>query len=205
MNNISLLLKYFPDLSEEAQQKFSLLLSLYEEWNSKINVISRKDMEFFMERHVLHSLSLAKAATFKPGAIQLDLGTGGGFPGIPLAILMPDVPFLLVDSIAKKIKVVEEVAQALELKNVSIVCGRAETQKVVVDRVITRAVAPLPQLIEWTKPFAKTNPRFRGILALKGGDLKDEIRGIQPKPSITPISKWFEEAFFETKSVVRYG
>lgn len=204
MNDISLLLKYFPDLTPEAQQKFSLLPSLYEEWNARINVISRKDMEHFTERHVLHSLALAKAATFKPGALQLDLGTGGGFPGIPLAILMPDVPFILVDSIAKKIKVVEEVAQALELKNVKIVCGRAESLKVVIDRVVTRAVAPMPQLIEWTKPFAKSNPRFRGILALKGGDLKEELRGIQPKPTVTPISKWFEEEFFETKSVVRY-
>jgi 16S rRNA (guanine527-N7)-methyltransferase len=159
-------------------------------------------MEHFMERHVLHSLSIAKYITLKSGWYVGDLGTGGGFPGIPLAILFPEVQFVLMDSVGKKIKVVEEVVKALNLKNVRAIWGRAEEQKVKLNLVVTRAVAPLPQLIEWSKPLLKH--QSQGIIALKGGDLSEELKGYGKKTTLQPLSDFFDENFFETKSLVHY-
>lgn len=197
-----LLQKYFPDLSDRQLEQFSYLPELYDEWNAKINVISRKDMDFFMERHVLHSLSIALYQKMKAGWWVADLGTGGGFPGIPLAILYPDVTFTLIDSIGKKIKVVQAVTEALELKNVKTVWGRAEEQKIHVNLVVTRAVAPLPDLVKWATPLLKT--QSKGIIALKGGDLSEELQGFKKRSDITPLSQYFEEPFFESKFLVHY-
>lgn len=203
MDNIALLLNHFPGITDAQTALFSQLPELYTYWNERINVISRKDMDHFMERHVLHSLSIAKYMTLKSGWYVGDLGTGGGFPGIPLAILFPEVQFVLMDSVGKKIKVVEEVAKALNLKNVRAIWGRAEEQKVKLNLVVTRAVAPLPQLIEWSKPLLK--PQSQGIIALKGGDLSEELMGLTKRTKVQPLSAWFNEDFFETKVLVHYS
>lgn len=196
---------YFPDLTDEQKERFSRLKDLYAEWNAQINVISRKDMDDFYERHVLHSLGIAKVMAFAPESSVLDIGTGGGFPGIPLAILFPEVQFHLVDSIGKKIKVVTEVAQALGLTNVHATHARAEDIKEQYDFIVSRAVTAMPAFMPWTKgKFLKRsiNPLNNGILYLKGGDLKEELAGIRHPYIVHPLKDIFKEEFFETKAVV---
>ena len=202
---MELITKYFPNLTNEQIEKFRHIESLYFEWNSRINVISRKDMEHFYERHVLHSLGIAKVIQFTPGAHVLDVGTGGGFPGIPLAILFPETKFLLVDSIGKKIKVVKEVAQAVGITNVDAIQARAEDVKGKFDFVVSRAVTTLPDFIKWVENKIKKESRNslqNGILYLKGGDLDAELAALQNKWQVYNLSDYFEEEFFETKKVV---
>ncbi|GAA0875270.1 16S rRNA (guanine(527)-N(7))-methyltransferase RsmG [Wandonia haliotis] len=197
--------KYFPDLSDEQHEKLAQLKAVYEHWNNQINVISRKDMDDFYERHVLHSLAIAKVINFRPGTKILDIGTGGGFPGIPLAILFPECHFFLVDSIGKKIKVVKEVAAELELKNVRAAHERAENIKEKFDFVVSRAVTAMPRFLPWTNnKFLKeqNNSYPNGIFYLKGGDLTEELKGIRQDMEIVDLTKFFDEAFFETKKVV---
>ena len=194
---MNILKKYFPDLSAEQIQKFEQLLPLYSEWNEKINVISRKDLDNFYERHVLHSLSIANVISFQPGETVLDIGTGGGFPGIPLAILFPETQFILSDSIAKKITVVNEVKTALQLTNVVTIAERAENIKQEVDYVVTRAVAKMSDLLFWSK-----NKHPKKIIALKGGDLKEELEPIKKNIRNVELKDFFEEEFFETKKIV---
>ncbi|HQV79156.1 MAG TPA: 16S rRNA (guanine(527)-N(7))-methyltransferase RsmG [Chitinophagales bacterium] len=194
MNTIK---KYFPELTAQQLNKFELLFSLYAQWNEKINVISRKDMDNFFERHVLHSLAIAKINSFENKSIVLDIGTGGGFPGIPLAIYFPEVTFILTDSVAKKITVVNEVVKALDLKNVSTKIERAENINLNVDYVVTRAVAKMSDLIFWSK-----NKNPKKIIALKGGDLKDELNNIKKNIRIIDIHEFYSEEFFETKKIV---
>lgn len=202
---MELITNYFPDLTNAQLEKFSLLEALYIEWNSRINVISRKDMEHFYERHVLHSLGIAKVIQFTPGAQVIDVGTGGGFPGIPLAILFPETKFLLVDSIGKKIKVVQEVAETAGIKNVEAIKARAEDVKGKFDFVVSRAVTTLPDFIKWVENKIKRESRNtlqNGILYLKGGDLESELAPLQNKCQVYSLSEYFEETFFETKKVV---
>lgn len=201
---IEKVLAYFPDLSDDQVQKLSALKDLYEEWNAMINVISRKDMDSFNERHLLHSMAIARLIAFAPGAQVLDVGTGGGFPGIPLAILFPETEFVLVDSIGKKIKVVNGVAEALGLTNVTAIHGRAEDVKMNFDFVVSRAVTQMPKFVDWVKRKFKSHSQHtlpNGILYLKGGDLTEELADF-PKAQLFPISDFFEEDFFETKYVV---
>ncbi len=201
------ILKYFPKLTLEQQNQFAALLPLYSEWNEKINVVSRKDIENLNLHHVLHSLAISKITGFKDGSRVLDLGTGGGFPGIPLAILYPSVSFLLVDSTAKKIRVVQEVATALSLKNVEAQHIRVEDIKgVQFDFIVTRAVTSLDQLFRWSRRLIKTkhiNALPNGILALKGGNIREEVKALGKGQyvEITNISKFFEEEYFEEKVV----
>jgi 16S rRNA (guanine527-N7)-methyltransferase len=197
--------KYFTDLSAEQIHQFAQLSALYKEWNEKINVISRKDEENLLERHVLHSLSIAKVMPFLPGSLVLDVGTGGGFPGIPLAILFPNVEFHLVDSIGKKIKVVNEVKESLGLLNVLAEQARVETLQRKYDFVVSRAVTRLPELYKWVQfKFLKESKHElkNGILCLKGGDLIEEIGEMNTYVKTWPIQDFFEEEFFETKKVV---
>jgi 16S rRNA (guanine527-N7)-methyltransferase len=199
-----LVLKSFPELSEKQKAQFNELQSLYEFWNAQINVISRKDEGNFYERHVLHSLSIAKVITFKNYTKILDIGTGGGFPGIPLAILFPECQFTLVDSIGKKIKVVQEVSKAIGLTNVEALHGRAEEVNDHFDFIVSRAVTAMPQFLKWTKgKFSRRNAhaRLNGIFYLKGGDLEEELKGIIGVETY-PIKALFEGEFFETKYVV---
>ncbi len=197
--------KYFTELSDTQIQQFNRLGSLYNEWNEKINVISRKDMEHFYERHVLHSLGIAKVIQFKPGTKILDVGTGGGFPGIPLAIMFPEVDFFLVDSIGKKIKVVQAVAEELGLKNVRAAHSRAEDIKEKFDFVVSRAVTRLINFYPWvhqkfsTKQF---NDLDNGILYLKGIELSEEFDELHKPYQLFALSSYFEEEFFETKGVI---
>jgi 16S rRNA (guanine527-N7)-methyltransferase len=202
---MELITKYFPDLTDDQLNKFRQLEALYMEWNSRINVISRKDMEHFYERHVLHSLGIAKVIQFLPGAQVLDVGTGGGFPGIPLAILFPETKFLLVDSIGKKIKVVQEVVEAAGITNIEAIKARAEEMKGKFDFVVSRAVTTLPDFIKWVENKIKRESRNtlqNGILYLKGGDLEAELALLLTKCKVFNLSDYFEEEFFETKKVV---
>lgn len=198
------ILKYFPDLSEKQIEAFLKLKDLYFEWNEKINVISRKDIDELYIKHVLHSLAIAKVMKFKDGSEVLDVGTGGGFPGIPLAILFPEVKFHLVDSIAKKILVVSEVANVLELKNVKAETQRVEKLKSKYDFIVSRAVTQMPKFVGWVRGKIKKehiNPLPNGILYLKGGDLSEELKDFKIA-EIYPISDYFSEEFFDTKKVV---
>ena len=201
---LELIEKYFPELSPDQYDQLRALEGLYRHWNEQINVVSRKDIDALYERHVLHSLGIAKVVTFKAGARILDVGTGGGFPGIPLAILFPKTQFVLVDSIGKKIKVVNQVAQTLGLDNVSAFHQRAEAVDADFDFVVTRAVTRMQGLVQWTSQkirLESLHSLSNGILALKGGDLTDELRRYK-KASIYPLSNYFDAAFFETKVVV---
>ncbi len=200
-----LILSYFPELSSKQIEQFSKLQELYVHWNEQINVISRKDTENFYERHVLHSLGIAKVIQFKKDTKIMDVGTGGGFPGIPLAILFPDCDFLLVDSIGKKIKVVNEVAHELELKNVTGIHERAEKVEGTFDFVVSRAVTQMPEFITWVKnKVSKTskNSLPNGILYLKGGDLSEEMKTVKQWSKEYKLKDFFEGEFFETKKVV---
>lgn len=197
--------QYFPQLTPSQQEQFAALPALYAEWNAKINVISRKDMDSFEVHHLLHSLAIAKFVQLKPGAEILDLGTGGGFPGIPLAIMFPDADFHLVDSIGKKITVVNGIVEALGLKNVRTSHCRVEQVMDYYDFVLSRAVAPLPELVKWSKPLINKNYNHdvrNGLICLKGGDLKEEIAATARKVHQHDLSKWFSEPFFETKKLV---
>lgn len=201
---MELILKYFPDLTDAQIAQYMLLGKLYETWNLKINVVSRKDIDELYLRHVLHSLGIAKIQRFLPGSAILDVGTGGGFPGIPLAILHPEVKFHLVDSIGKKIKVVEEVVEGLQLENVKATNDRVENIPGKYDFIVSRAVAQMDTFVHWVngKIAKKSLHEIKnGILYLKGGDLSEELKLYQ-KATIYPLSDYFEEDFFETKSVV---
>jgi 16S rRNA (guanine527-N7)-methyltransferase len=200
-----IIFKYFPDLTPAQQQQYNQLPELYHFWNSQINVISRKDIDLLFERHVLHSLGIAKVISFLPGANVLDVGTGGGFPGIPLAIMFPDTQFYLVDSIGKKIKVVNEVAKAIGLKNLEAEHIRAEQVPGKFDFVISRAVTQLKDFYPWVKEkFNKTSKNTipNGILYLKGGDLEQEIKESGLSVQQFHLKNYFEEEFFETKQVI---
>ncbi len=202
---MQLLLKYFPELTERQREQFAALLPLYEDWNAQINVISRKDMANFYEHHVLHSLAIAKVQPFKTQADILDVGTGGGFPGIPLAILFPHSNFHLVDSIGKKIKVVQNVANALELKNVRAEQIRAEQVQGDYDFIVSRAVTDLSQFTQWVRGKVSDihyHHLRNGILYLKGGDLTQELFPFRKKVRTWDISDFFEEEYFQTKKVI---
>ena len=201
---MQLILKYFQDLTEAQILQFEKLESLYKEWNSKINVVSRKDIDELFLRHVLHSLGIAKVISFKPNSKILDVGTGGGFPGIPLAILFPESQFYLVDSIAKKIKVVDEVVAGLGLTNVKTHYGRVEGIKGQFDFIVSRAVTTMPTFVSWVKDkIAKQQQHDlkNGILYLKGGDLTEELKDYKTITQYN-LSDYFTEDFFDTKKVV---
>lgn len=198
------ILHYFPDLTPLQKEQFAKLYDLYSDWNAKINVISRKDIDELYTRHVLHSLGIAKVMAFKPGATVMDVGTGGGFPGIPLAILFPETNFYLIDVIAKKIKVVQEVANALGLKNVKAEQKRAETVNEEFDFIVSRAVTNMPDFVKWVKDKTKKDSVHdfkNGILYLKGGDLTEEL-AVYQTVQLFNLSDYFSDEFFETKKVV---
>ena len=200
-----LILKYFPELTEEQQRQFEMLDALYRDWNAKINVISRKDIDQLYEHHVLHSLAIAKTIRFRPGTQILDFGTGGGFPGIPLAILFPDCQFKLIDGTGKKIRVAQEVSDAIGLKNCHPEHLRGEDEKGKYDFVVSRAVMPLPDLMKIVKKnISKTqkNALPNGIICLKGGDLQAETRPFYKIVETTDISTFFQEEWFKQKHVI---
>jgi len=202
---VEIIQKYFPDLTPRQISQFKQIEPLYREWNDKINVISRKDIDSLYEKHVLHSLGIAKVLSFRPGTDILDVGTGGGFPGIPLAILFPECDFHLVDSIGKKIKVVQEVAQGVGLTNVTATQARAEHVTQTYDFVVSRAVTQMKEFYGWVKN--KINKPYQhhlrnGILYLKGGDLTEELNEAKVKSRVFALSDYFEEDFFATKQVV---
>lgn len=202
---MDIILKYFPNLSEVQQQQFAALYDLYTDWNSKINVISRKDITNLYEHHVLHSLGIAKVMQFRPETTVMDLGTGGGFPGIPLAILFPETHFHLVDSIGKKVKVATEVANAIGLKNVTTRHCRAEEEKQLFDFVVSRAVMPLTDLLKIIRKNIKKeqhNALPNGLICLKGGELEREVMPVKHQTLMYDLKDYFEEEFFETKKVV---
>ena len=203
--SIEIILKYFPELTSKQKEQFEALYELYTDWNCKINVISRKDITNLYEHHVLHSLGIAKVIHFKPGTEIMDLGTGGGFPGIPLAILFPDTTFHLVDSIGKKVRVASEIAQAIGLTNVTTRHCRAEEEKRMFDFVVSRAVMPLTDLLKIIRKNIKVeqqNALPNGLICLKGGELENEILPVKHKTVIQDLKDEFEEPFFETKKVV---
>ena len=198
------ILKYFPNLTDIQKEQFEKLDFLYHDWNEKINVISRKDIDALYTKHILHSLGIAKIIKFEPGTYVLDVGTGGGFPGIPLAILFPETRFYLIDVIAKKIKVVHAVAEGLELKNVKAEQMRAENVKGDFDFIVSRAVTNMPDFVSWVKTKIKKQNKHElknGILYLKGGDLTEELKDF-PKATEYNLADFFEDEFFETKKVV---
>lgn len=202
---MDIILKYFPNLSEVQQQQFAALYDLYTDWNSKINVISRKDITNLYEHHVLHSLGIAKVMQFRPETTVMDLGTGGGFPGIPLAILFPETHFHLVDSIGKKVKVATEIANAIGLKNVTTRHCRAEEEKQLFDFVVSRAVMPLADLLKIIRKNIKKeqhNALPNGLICLKGGELGREVMLVKHQTLMYDLKDYFEEEFFETKKVV---
>ncbi|MTK52571.1 16S rRNA (guanine(527)-N(7))-methyltransferase RsmG [Paludibacter sp.] len=202
---MELLLRYFPHLTETQQQQFAQLQSLYADWNSKINVISRKDIDNLYERHVLHSLAIAKIITFRPGTTVMDIGTGGGFPGVPLAILFPEVQFHLVDSIGKKIKVATEVSTAIGLKNITFRHCRGQEEKTKFDFVVSRAVMPLGDLVKIVRKNISPkqgNALPNGLICLKGGELEHEILPFKQDVTVYDLSEFFSEEFFETKKGV---
>lgn len=201
--SLKIILKYFPNLSEKQIEQFAKLEDLYKDWNEKINVISRKDTDSLYEKHVLHSLGIAKVMEFAPGTKVLDIGTGGGFPGIPLAILFPEIQFTLIDSIGKKITVVNGVAESIGLENLTAIHGRAEKVKDKFHFIVSRAVTQMPEFLHWLKgKFEKDqfNTKHNGVLYLKGGDLAEELAGL--KCELFSLKNYFEEDFFETKKVV---
>ena len=201
--SLELILQYFPNITSEQKKQFAELEVLYKDWNEKINVISRKDTDSLYEKHILHSLGIAKVMQFADGTKVLDIGTGGGFPGIPLAILFPNVQFTLVDSIGKKITVVKGVAESLELKNVTPHDMRAEQLKEKFHFVVSRAVTQMPVFLTWLRgKFEKEqfNPKHNGVLYLKGGDLAEELAGL--KAEIFNLKNYFDGEFFDTKKVV---
>ncbi len=203
--NAALVKKYFPEITEQQEAQFDQLLPLYKEWNEKINVVSRKDIENLMLHHVLHSLAIAKFLPFRPGTEVLDVGTGGGFPGIPLAILFPETQFLLVDSIGKKIKVVEGVAESLGLSNVQAKHTRAEDVDQDFEFIVSRAVTRLTPFYYWVKNKISPNhfhTQRNGLLLLKGGELTEEIAELGKKVKVTELTSYFKEDFFETKKLV---
>ena len=202
---MELILKYFPDLTEEQKRQFAALYDLYTDWNSKINLISRKDIGNLYEHHVLHSLGIAKVIRFAPGTKIMDLGTGGGFPGIPLAILFPEVQFHLVDSIGKKVRVATEVAGSIGLKNVTTRHARAEEEKQLFDFVVSRAVMPLTDLLKIIRKNIspkQQNALPNGLICLKGGELERETMPVKNKTTMWNLKEFFGEEFFETKKVV---
>lgn len=198
---------YFDGFDKQQQQQFEALQDIYKDWNEKINVISRKDIEHLYEKHILHSLSIAAAVNFSNGAQVIDIGTGGGFPGIPLAIFFPEVEFLLVDSIGKKLKVVQAVIDQIQLKNVQVRhCRVEEIRSRNFDFAVSRAVAPLADLWKWAKPLLRTGHNSdeygNGLICLKGGDLAQEFAESGLRPRMLPISKLFNVAYFEEKYIV---
>lgn len=202
---MDIILKYFPDITDKQKEQFAALYDLYADWNSKINVISRKDIENLYTHHVLHSLAIAKLIKFSDGTKIMDVGTGGGFPGVPLAILFPECEFLLVDSIGKKIKVATEVANAVGLKNVQFRHCRAEEEKGKFDFVVSRAVMPLPDLVKIVrKNISKEqhNALPNGIICLKGGNLDSELQPFKKTAEADDLSMYFSEDFFKTKKIV---
>ena len=202
---MELILKYFPRLTKKQKEQFAALYDLYTDWNSKINVISRKDITNLYEHHVLHSLGIAKVIRFTPGTRIMDLGTGGGFPGIPLAILFPEVKFHLVDSIGKKVRVATEVANSIGLKNVTFRHARAEEEKQLFDFVVSRAVMPLADLLKIIRKNIASeqhNAMPNGLICLKGGELANEAMPFKNKTMMYDLKDYFEEEFFETKKVV---
>ena len=208
--NFEIISKYFPNLTDHQTEQFKLLYDLYVDWNSKINVVSRKDIESLYEKHVLHSLALAKYIQFEKGTKILDIGTGGGFPGIPLAILFPDTEFTLCDSVAKKIKVAEEISKGIGLNNTDFVVGRVENLKEEFQFILSRAVAPMETLYGWTQDYLAEdcfNSKLNGYLLLKGGDLNEEIKELKRLNAklyvqTADLSTFFEGEFFETKQLV---
>ena len=202
---MELILHYFPNLSDTQKKQFEALYDLYTEWNAKINVISRKDIHNLYPHHILHSLGIAKAIQFKLGSRVMDLGTGGGFPGIPLAILFPEVQFHLVDSSLKKVRVAQEVATAIGLKNVSFRHARAEEEKQLFDFVVSRAVMPLGDLVKICRKNISRkdqNALPNGLICLKGGELEEEIAPLRQQTTVFELSDSFKEEFFDTKKVV---
>lgn len=202
---MDIILKYFKNLSDTQKEQFAALYDLYTDWNSKINVISRKDITNLYEHHVLHSLGIAEVIRFKPGTHVMDLGTGGGFPGIPLAIMFPETQFHLVDSIGKKVKVATEIASAIGLKNVTTRHCRAEEEKAEFDFVVSRAVMPLTDLLKIIRKNISRNQQNalpNGLICLKGGELANEVMPVKNQTEIYDLKNYFEEEFFETKKVV---
>ena len=203
--NFEIVPKYFPSLTEEQNRQFSALFDLYADWNSKINVISRKDIDNLYEHHVLHSLAIAKIIRFKEGSTVMDVGTGGGFPGIPLAIMFPETKFHLVDSIGKKIRVATEIANAIGLKNCTFEHTRVEEVKNKYDFIVSRAVMPLNDLIKLTRKNISAKQRNglpNGLICLKGGELEEEIKQYKHIATLYNISDFFDEEFFKTKKAV---
>lgn len=199
------IIKYFPQLNGVQKEQFEALFDLYKDWNAKINVISRKDIDNLYLHHVLHSLSIAKYIDFKPGTKVLDVGTGGGFPGVPLAIFFPEVEFVLLDSIRKKVRVAQEISDAIGLKNISFIHERMENEKRQFDFVISRAVMQLPELVKRVDKNVSPkhmNAMPNGLICLKGGDLEEELSPFKKTVEAFPLDTWFEEPFFETKQLV---